>query len=65
MADFTAVHSIKRGGRYTRPGEAITLEDPAEIERLLRLGAVLQPPDYERQRAVRAQAAATRKERAP
>lgn len=60
--EFIAVHRIERDGRVYNPGDSIVVADPAQLERLLRLGAVMRLPEFTRRADIRRQA--ERKERA-
>ena len=53
--DYIAVHRIERDGRVYSPGDAIVVNDPAQRERLLRLGAIMKLPEYARRDEIQRQ----------
>lgn len=59
---FMCQHTIKMDGIYRYPGEDIELSDQAEIDRLLKLGAIATEEDYVESHEARSKALERRKE---
>ena len=53
--EYIAVHRIERDGRVYSPGDSIVVADPAQLERLLRLGAIMKLPEYARRDEIQRQ----------